>query len=143
MKNILTLWIKDKIHLTIWLLCLLLIGLSWSLFQKKTQWFLNVENKQVQIMAQVLISSLVLNIALCLSYIRSFYKNQNRAKEGLFFSHTNGCWHTEDKKQYFCPKCLDNKKRSPLKFSDPENILNCTVCSEKFTGTNYRETYVS
>jgi hypothetical protein len=85
MKNILTLWIKDKIHLTIWLLCLLLIGLSWSLFQKKTQWFLNVENKQVQIMAQVLISSLVLNIALCLSYIRSFYKNQNRAKKDYFF----------------------------------------------------------
>lgn len=142
MRNILKLWIEDKIHLTIWSLWLSLLILTWFLLPK-IQVFLNIAEKQGLTMVQVLISSIVLNIALLASFIRFLYQNKFYQKKGLVFSQTNGCWHTKDKKQYFCPKCLNNNKRSPLKFTNPEDVLNCTVCGESFTGPSYRSIFVA
>ena len=79
MKDVLKLWIQDKIQLSIWLLCLSLLGSTWFLLPK-SQCFLSIVEKPGPIMAQALISSLVLNIALLLSFIRFLYQNKDRPR---------------------------------------------------------------
>ena len=79
MKDILKVWIKDKTQLTIWLLCITLIPLSWTLlpenpFVKKP--FALIE----PIVAHIVISLLVLNIALFVSFIRYHFQIKTYSK---------------------------------------------------------------
>ena len=132
MKDILIIWSKDKIQVSMWLLYLLLAGSLWSL-PLESQYFQDIVKTKTQIVLKILVLLFVLSIVLILSLVRSFYKS-NHPKLGLTFSNSNGCWHNKDKSQYFCPKCISNMKRSPLQYSDPTDILKCNVCMEGFDG---------
>ena len=79
MKEILQIWIKDKIQLSIWLLCTFLIGATLTLLpdiqcsQELSIFFHKITPK-------LLASSLLLNISLTLSFAVFIYKNRNKTR---------------------------------------------------------------
>ena len=136
MKDILKIWIKDKILLTVWITTILLIGIFTVVIQKDNVFgqFIGVNNIVTQ---QIIIFSAICNFALIISLFRVVQKYIYRIPErGLKFSNENGCWSNIDETQYFCPKCM-KERRAPLQYKDPSYFLKCNVCGGRFTGPNY------
>lgn len=80
MKEVLNLWIKDKFQLTIWLLLLSLLTLTWPLLPK-IQLVQKFFEQPRPILAPLLLSSLAINIAISLSFIRFLYQNKDVPKQ--------------------------------------------------------------
>ncbi len=136
MKDLLKIWLTDKVQLSIWFVFFITITFIWvKLFTFKAVTDFSGQNNIYILKFFALSASL--NLALIFSFLRHYIKNNlTKHEKGLIFSKENGCWHSPGKEQYFCPSCI-SERRAPLQYRDPDYYLKCNVCGKGFTGPDY------
>lgn len=129
MKSLLTLWIKDKIIRTIWLLWLPLSGIVLSL-PPKNFLFSSVSTLNREWLYKILLELLLIALGLLISLIVLY----NRQKSEISFKTCEwiqdpGIWKHKVNGLNYCPHCAPDP--SPL-FTDNNKSWFCSKCSGGF-----------
>ena len=127
MNEILKLWTKDRFQLTIWLLCFLLLTLAWTLLPE-----IELIQKLSEQPKPILLTSIVLNIAISLSFIRFRYQTKKDVFKDYYFFPTAKAWRHKTKlADRACAKCKVEGKFSPLALTENQNSFVCPCCGSE------------
>jgi hypothetical protein len=132
-EKIIPLWLKDRTHQTIWLLCLFLTGILWTLplintFFSQANWQLQKET-----VGKLLLSQCFLSLALGASLIISYYKHRTKPKLTDYdYIEDPGFYVHKRTKEKYCGNCIDKHgKLHHLSFHGEKGLI-CRPCGNSY-----------
>jgi hypothetical protein len=134
-NKIITIWLKDKIQLTIWLPICLLISWNWLLLDSKYRLFQGIAQIPTSILARIMLSLLLLCIGLAASLITLHICKKSRHYR---FDEASGIHFHKKTNKPFCTSCLISNIESPLLEKDSGWRCQRKDCGMKYPNPKYQ-----
>ena len=123
MKDIISLWIKDKIQSTIWLMWLFLTGIIWTLPVISNSFFQANFLFQKVTIGKILLSQCMLIFALFASIVTINMRHSRIKLDDYDYIEDPGIYvHTKTNARY-CGKCFEDQKLKRLSFHDEKGLI--------------------
>ncbi len=131
MKELISLWSKDKIQTTIWFLYLFLTGILWTLpsisnYFSQTNFLL-----QKATIGKLLLSQCLLIFALIASLITMYLRHAKIKFDDYDYMEDPGIYIHKKTKARYCGKCIEEQKLRRLSFHDQKGLI-CRQCGESY-----------